>query len=837
MIQRYSIVNTIQRSLNGARRLAYLLCATVSFYAILPLGLAQEATQAPSDASASNASATNASATNATATSAKRTPVISNPSDVEVWEYSPYRARVWLSISPTLGLSEITQQQIREKVAQLVEIEFGATLQCDVVETPDALFGSVLYHLDDLTIDQLLSRELVLMLAKSDQAKEAFLAQQPKKIDDAAELLNKLGAGGKKLTKQEEEDLKAKADAEARAASLNSVRTLESVIERVPSIAIPPLQFAAMKRDIVPYLTDEKWSKMNSKLDPSEKSLDVVFENLKAGKSFSALVPKAEAQRFKEIARPLPTRFPWQPEAMLRDKDKIFMVSVDAEGEMIRISVKELDAFVRRIGLMESTKVANVAEVANAIAYLQRRCFTPMARIEENDNKTAVLRVRANGLATTPESPVHIGTGDVLAPFIRRDDMNGNPTVLQNIAFTYIAVTEPIDSARFYGAIFAASRGSLVAAKNRRTKRVALKLQPHYPTTELKLGIRAQPNSGVPGAEVYLRTPGDEDLQMVGRTDWRGVIPISNVNPPVITYDEPTSSSVELISRARATAVRIKSLAAPDGSPDAPAANASPDPFLAAYQADEKAIAAAEEARKKQEKAPTRTLQIKLPLYLYYIKNGETLLARLPVITGYRELEKADLPDDRRRLQAEAFLKGLQGEVLDLVVRRKILDARIKKKIDEGKRDEAFTLLDELKKVKTYDGLSAQIQGIQRRATSTDSGPVPAPVAERIDKMIDMTRVLMQKYLQDDIVRELEVRLLDGNRAASQPAAPPATTPEPAAISANSTPVATPPAPAATPTPPPPSGAGAGPTPAATPPSTSQPPSGSGPPRQVTSGT
>ena len=157
--------------------------------------------------------------------------------------------------------------------------------------------------------------------------------------------------------------------------------------------------------------------------------------------------------------------------------------------------------------------------------------------------------------------------------------------------------------------------------------------------------------------------------------------------------------------------------------------------------------------------------------------------------------------------------------------------------LHEGKRDEAFTLLDELKKVKTYDGLSSQIQGIQRRATATDSGPVPAPVAERIDKMIDMTRVLMQKYLQDDIVRELEVKLLDGNRAASQPAAPPATTPDPATNSANSTPVATPPAPAATPTPPPPSGAGAGPTPAATPPSTSQPPSGSGPPRQVTSGT
>jgi hypothetical protein len=468
---------------------------------------------------------------------------------------------------------------------------------------------------------------------------------------------------------------------------------------------------------------------------------------------------------------------------MLRDKDKIFLVAVEQEAERIRIQVKELDAFVRRIGLMETTTVANVQEIPHAVAFLQRRCFTPMARIEDNDNKTAVLRVRANGLATSAESPVHIGPGDVLAPYIRRDDLNGNPTQLQNLSFTYIAVTEPIDSARFYGAIFAASRGALVAAKNRRTKRVALKVHPNYPTTELKLGIRAQPNSAVPGAEVYLRTPGSDDLKMVGRTDWRGIIGIANTDNPTITYDQPTSSSVEMIARARATAIRLKSLK--ENQDDAGASNATgqEDPAVAAAAADEAAIAASAEALKRRERAPTSSMQIKLPLYLYYIKNGETLLARLPVITGYREQEKADLPDDRRRLQAEAFLKGLQGEVLDLVVRRKILDARIKKKIDEGKKDEAFALLDELKKVKNYEGLSSQIQNILRRATSTEQGPVPAPVAERIDKMIDVTRVLMQQYLQTDIVRELEVKLLGGAAPSSSPSEspPPAPAPAPAA--------------------------------------------------------
>jgi len=740
----------------------------------------------------------------------------------EVWEYSPYKVRIWTSISPTLGLSEETKQEIYRKILECSEIEFGATWSVDVLETPDALFGSVLYHLDDLTIEQLLSRELVLMLAKSDQAKDAFFAMQPKKVTEVDP-----SAPKKKLSVKEEADLKAKEDAEMRALSLNSIRTFDSAVERIPKIAIPSLQYNALNRDIVPFLVDKEiprmreevkpllakeaelnalleseskvggntvqpnsdnakklaevksklkelkseidklqeplkrketevknWNALKSKIVEYHGTLAQLKEDLDTGNYFAALIPKTDVPKIKEVSRTIPTRFPWQPEAMLRDKDKVMLVSVDRDGERIRIQVKELDAFVRRIGSMETTYATSTSEIPNAIAYLSRACFTPMARLEENDNKTAVLRVRASGLATAPDSPIRIDVGDVLAPYIRRDDLNGNPTLLQNMAFTYIAVTEPIDEARYYGAIFAASRGALVAAKNRRTKRVALKIKPQFARTDLKLGVRGSPNSAVPGVEVYIRTPGSEDLNMVGRSDWRGVIDLQQTKLPEIFYDQPTSSGIETIAKARSTtaaALKDKAGELIDSSP--PSNNAN----------DEAAKAAAEQEalRKRMEKPPTSTVKIKLPLYLYYIKNGETLLARLPIITGYRESEKADLPDDRRRLQAEAFLKGIQGEILDLVVRRKILDARIRKKIDEGKLDEATTLLDELKKVRGYEGLSSQIQNIERRAESTENGFIPAPVKERINKMLSTTSDLMKNYLQEDIVRELEVKIAD----------------------------------------------------------------------------
>jgi hypothetical protein len=76
-----------------------------------------------------------------------------------------------------------------------------------------------------------------------------------------------------------------------------------------------------------------------------------------------------------------------------------------------------------------------------------------------------------------------------------------------------------------------------------------------------------------------------------------------------------------------------------------------------------------------------------------------------------------------------------------------------------GKRDEAERLLDDLKRVKSYRSMEEQMDTIQRRAFSVDKGVVPPGVVKRIDSMLDITRKMMQKYLQDTMVRDLETEL------------------------------------------------------------------------------
>ena len=703
-------------------------------------------------------------------------------SSADIWEYSPYKVKVWLSISPSLSLSPESESEIHRKIEEYAEIHFGPTWDIRVEPTPDALYGSVLYRLDELTVEQLLSRELILVVGKSEEAKQAFLRMNPPPPKPPADPKQP----PKKISKEESENL---ADLEARAASLQSVRTLESAIERIKSIAIQPLQFTGLQRDIELYTVQKQWAALKSIVKPFEGTNDQLMAQLSSGETIAALIQKMDLEKFKKVSRQLPTRLPWQPESLLRSNDKIFMASVDRVGDSIRIQVKELDAFVRRMSESVSQEVLYPSEISRCVAQLAKDCFSPVARIEETDFKSAVLRVRAAGLLTQADHPIRIGPGDVLLPILRRDDSNGNPTVLQTIPFTFVAVTERIDDiSRLYGAIFTASRGSLASAKNRRTQRVGLKIKPRNLGTDLKLAIQRNPDSSIPGAEVYLRTPGTEDLAMVGRTDWRGVLPLANVNLPTIQYDPPEASKTPGIANARqlsksavpppaytviepkdaptssaataASSVDLKKeLAAPKENKPAGEAQAEEEPK--SDSSDAKAAEAAPPPPPKPADPPKYkgAIQLNIPLYLYYVKNGETLLARLPIVTGMKTMEQADLPDDRRRLETEAFLRGLQGEVLDIVVRRKILESRIKQKTKTGKREEAERLLDDLKRVKSYDKMAEQIEGIQRRALSTEQGSVSTGALKRIDKMLDTTRQMMQKYLQDTLVRDLESEL------------------------------------------------------------------------------
>ena len=171
-----------------------------------------------------------------------------------------------------------------------------------------------------------------------------------------------------------------------------------------------------------------------------------------------------------------------------------------------------------------------------------------------------------------------------------------------------------------------------------------------------------------------------------------------------------------------------------------------------------------------------------LPLRLIYVKNGSHLIARLPMVPGFLPHEVMALPSDDKRLEAEAFVKGMESTVMDLVARREILSSRIRRRIQEGKFDQARQLLDEIKGFQTKEDLEMMLTSRQQAGLSS----ADAWQQQRIDQMLSGTRILLNKYLDPEqlvaLQREVEAAAQTPPAAAAKPSAADATdTPPPAA--------------------------------------------------------
>jgi len=125
-----------------------------------------------------------------------------------------------------------------------------------------------------------------------------------------------------------------------------------------------------------------------------------------------------------------------------------------------------------------------------------------------------------------------------------------------------------------------------------------------------------------------------------------------------------------------------------------------------------------------------------------FVKNGGQLLARLPVIPGIHHHLDVPLPDDNPRLKAEATLIALRENLIDLVARRNILLARIRKQIDSGKLDEASRLLDQFEELEGRAQFNRELNKQEQLHHSEDT-----QIQRHIDKLFRETRAVLGHFL------------------------------------------------------------------------------------------
>jgi hypothetical protein len=144
------------------------------------------------------------------------------------------------------------------------------------------------------------------------------------------------------------------------------------------------------------------------------------------------------------------------------------------------------------------------------------------------------------------------------------------------------------------------------------------------------------------------------------------------------------------------------------------------------------------------------------------IKDGQELLARLPLVPGLAPTATARIPDDAQRLEVEAFVVGLQETVVDLVARRAVLLARAELRLDANDVEAAEKLIEEVRRMETRDQLLQRIAVERRRFVSEDP-----TVQKKIDRLFDDTTQLLGRYLNPADVESLQRRLREARTASA----------------------------------------------------------------------
>lgn len=149
------------------------------------------------------------------------------------------------------------------------------------------------------------------------------------------------------------------------------------------------------------------------------------------------------------------------------------------------------------------------------------------------------------------------------------------------------------------------------------------------------------------------------------------------------------------------------------------------------------------------------------PMRLLYVKNGGAVLARLPLVPGLTANEVADLTGDDMRLQAEAYVRGAQNAIVDLVAIRKLLAARIRMRLRKGQMKEAEELIVALRDQPTQEELANDMDKKQGYFLD-EIGNRNIGQRKKVDDMFKLTREMLGKQINPAVIRGLEA---DFNRA------------------------------------------------------------------------
>ncbi|NMC19775.1 MAG: hypothetical protein GYA33_05080 [Thermogutta sp.] len=365
----------------------------------------------------------------------------------------------------------------------------------------------------------------------------------------------------------------------------------------------------------------------------------------------------------------------------LKTADKIVVVSLGTADDGLCVAARQWDVRAERWGPLARTAVPHESAVPEAVLSAVLASHVPLAAVQILEDGGVRLHQRGVALAAPQDRAEREERTPVYHVLARYEDRDGNARAVLTLPWTLLLPQARDDGAGIPCEVISGVRNPLTARRRGRVELLAWGQRPPGGETVLKLTSRDERKKPLADYDVFAKTPAEETLRWLGRTDWDGRLSVTDR----------------------------------EGTP-----------------------------------------------LMLAIKHGSRLVAKLPLVPGIVSEAAVALPDDDPRLEAEAALRGIQDELVDLVIQRTVLLAKVRARVAEEKWDEAADLLDQVRRLKSREVFSSEIMQLQQRIYC------PEPTArQQVDKMFNEVRRLVNQYLDPSEFEKLVQQVSSRRRSPS----------------------------------------------------------------------
>lgn len=274
----------------------------------------------------------------------------------------------------------------------------------------------------------------------------------------------------------------------------------------------------------------------------------------------------------------------------LTHDDKLILVCLSEFGTGLKCRVREFDLLTLQWGALLEDSVTQVNQADYLIFSMIRTAFMPLARVDRvTEDNFAVLRLRAINscyrvrlneedewvVEANKTSPVYVRPDDRFLPILRRTDKQNRLDSLDPIPFTFLTIAKPEEipvvqnvsapvagsdppaaeggqtaeaaqateavseleseflkssgQAMLWTRIQSSARAVLMGRNSKRLQKLALVIRPPTGSTTLRLVSADKIKQPMEGIEVFskpLDAPAEAEPELLGKTDWRGLIEI-----------------------------------------------------------------------------------------------------------------------------------------------------------------------------------------------------------------------------------------------------------------------------------------------------------------------